>query len=78
MYLIVSDDYLREGLISEIKIMQRLKSPNIVSLLDVMETVNNYYIVQEYCDGKDFDEYTGFNITIGISRNIRLYLKKML
>lgn len=40
-----SDDYLREGLISEIKIMQKLKSPNIVQLLDVMETSNNYYIV---------------------------------
>lgn len=25
-----SDDYLREGLISEIKVMQKLKSPNIV------------------------------------------------
>jgi calcium-dependent protein kinase len=39
------DDYLREGLISEIKVMQKLKSPNIVSLMDVMETNNNYYII---------------------------------
>ena len=29
-YQYKSDDYLREGLISEIKIMQKLKSPNIV------------------------------------------------
>ncbi|CAD8163035.1 unnamed protein product [Paramecium octaurelia] len=54
--VINADDYLREGLIQEIKIMQKLKSPNIVQLLDVMETNNNYYIVQEYCDGGDFDE----------------------
>ncbi|CAK66613.1 unnamed protein product (macronuclear) [Paramecium tetraurelia] len=54
--VINADDYLREGLIQEIKIMQKLKSPNIVQLLDVMETSNNYYIVQEFCDGGDFDE----------------------
>lgn len=43
--ILISDDYLREGLISEIKVMQKLKSPNIVGLLDVMETTNNYYII---------------------------------
>ena len=37
--------------------MQKLKSPNIVGLLDVMETSNNYYIIQEYCDDGDLDEY---------------------
>jgi hypothetical protein len=26
--------------------MQKLKSPNVVQLLDVMETSNNYYIIQ--------------------------------
>lgn len=51
-----SDDYLREGLISEIKVMQKLKSPNIVQLMDVMETNNNYYIIQEYCDSGDLDK----------------------
>ncbi|CAD8048740.1 unnamed protein product [Paramecium primaurelia] len=55
--VINADDYLREGLIQEIKIMGKLKSPNIVQLLDVMETSNNYYIVQEFCDGGDFDEF---------------------
>ncbi|KAM3142202.1 hypothetical protein pb186bvf_005611 [Paramecium bursaria] len=54
--VINADDYLREGLISEIKIMQKLKSPNIVQLMDVMETSNNYYIIQEFCDGGDFDD----------------------
>jgi len=38
--------------------MQKLKSPNIVSLFDVMETTNNYYIIQEFCDGGDLDEWT--------------------
>jgi calcium-dependent protein kinase len=55
--LINEDDYLREGLISEIKIMQTLKSPNVVAFLDVLETTNNYYIIQEFCDSGDFSQY---------------------
>lgn len=30
--------------------MKVLKSPNIVELFDVMESNNNYYIIQELCD----------------------------
>lgn len=36
--------------------MQKLKSPNIVQLMDVMETNNNYYIIQEFCDSGDLDK----------------------
>jgi len=42
---------------SEIKVMQKLKGNNVVRLLDVLETANNYYIVQEFCDGGDFAQY---------------------
>ena len=31
--------------------MQTIKSENIVGFYDVMESSNNYYIVQELCDG---------------------------
>ena len=31
--------------------MQSVCNPNIVTLIDVMESANNYYIVQELCDG---------------------------
>lgn len=51
--LINEDDYLREGLMNEIKIMRDLTGNNVVRLIDVLETTNNYYIVQEYCDGGD-------------------------
>lgn len=57
LFFFLRDDYLREGLVSEIKIMQKLKSPNIVALLDVMETSNNYYIIQEFCDSGDLDGF---------------------
>ena len=30
--------------------MKVLKSPNIVELFDVMESNNNYYIIQYLCD----------------------------
>ncbi|CAD8114174.1 unnamed protein product [Paramecium primaurelia] len=52
----IQDGYLREGLIQEIKIMQKLKSSYIATFLDVMKMNNNYYIIQEYCDGGNFDE----------------------
>lgn len=51
--LINEDEYLREGLMNEIKIMRDLTGNNVVRLIDVLETTNNYYIVQEYCDGGD-------------------------
>lgn len=41
-----SDPYLKNALISEIKIMKTLKSDNIVGFIDVMESSNNYYIIQ--------------------------------
>ena len=31
--------------------MQTIKSENIVGFHDVMESANNYYIIQELCDG---------------------------
>ena len=42
---VLNDDYAKEGLLSEIRIMKRLRSPNIVQLVDVLETSNNYYII---------------------------------
>ena len=45
------------GLLQEIEIMKKLDSDYIVKLIDVLETKNNYYIVQEYCDQGDFRNY---------------------
>lgn len=56
--IINSDEYLREGLLSEIKIMQKLKQKNVVQLLDVLETANNYYIIQEFCNEGDFSQFS--------------------
>ena len=37
-------------LFNEIDVINKLKSPNVVRLLDVFETSSEYYIIQEYCN----------------------------
>jgi len=49
--LVYADDYLKNALFSEIKIMECIKSENVVAFFDVMESSKNIYIVQELCDG---------------------------
>ena len=56
LVLVNADPYLKAALISEIKIMKAVHSENIVQLYDVMESSNNYYIIQELCDG-DLEHY---------------------
>ena len=51
--LVDGDWYLQNALFSEIKIMECIKSENVVAFYDVMESSKNYYIVQELCDGGD-------------------------
>ena len=40
----------------EIHILQQLSSQNIVAVYEVMESSNNYYIIQELCDS-DLEKY---------------------
>ena len=47
------DEYMLNGLYQEIKVMKKLKSEYVVRLLDILETSNNFYMVQEFCDGGD-------------------------
>jgi serine/threonine protein kinase len=51
-----SDEYLKHALMEEIHILQQLRSQNIVSVYEVMESSNNYYIIQELCDS-DLEKY---------------------
>lgn len=50
------DVYRQSAMESEIQIMAKLKSVNIVGFLDVLVSHNNYYIVQELCES-DLDKY---------------------
>jgi serine/threonine protein kinase len=35
---------------SEINIMKKLNHPNIVKIFDVLLTINNAYVIIEYCN----------------------------
>lgn len=52
-YSVDKDEYIKSALLAEIAILKTLKSENIVGFLDVMESANYYYLVQEFCDGGD-------------------------
>ena len=41
----------------EIEIMKKIDNPHIVKLIDVLHSINNTYIITEYCNGGDLREY---------------------
>lgn len=55
----------------EIQILQQVKSKNIVAVYEVMESSNNYYIIQELCDS-DLEKYMKENAVITEKRAIEI------
>jgi len=49
----VLDDYLYKALQAEIEIMKKLNHQNLVRLHNLVNTVNNVYVITEYCNGGD-------------------------
>ena len=47
---------MKQALLSEVKVMRSVNSENCVKCIDVMESTNNYYVVQELCDS-DLSKY---------------------
>ncbi|GFO06252.1 hormonally upregulated neu-associated kinase, partial [Plakobranchus ocellatus] len=52
-----TDNYVRKNLRREGKLLQAVRHPNIVALLEIMETDNSYYLVTELCRGGDLMDY---------------------
>jgi serine/threonine protein kinase len=48
-------------LTNEIETLKKLKSDNILKLYDVFHTVNNTYIITEYCNQGDLGTYLKTN-----------------
>ena len=48
-------DIDRDQLNSEIEVLKKLKHPNLIHCLDVYSTVNNCYIITEFCDQGDLE-----------------------
>ncbi|CAD8043843.1 unnamed protein product [Paramecium primaurelia] len=54
---LLNDPKGKSGLMTEIKIMKKLNHKNIVQLIDVLETQNNFYIIQELCENGDLSKF---------------------
>lgn len=50
-------ELFEERVYKEIFILQNLDHPNIVKLIDVRSTTNNFYLIFEYCKGGTLDDY---------------------
>ena len=47
---------LNEFIQNEINILKSIDNLNIIKLIEVLKTQNNYYIVYEYCNGGTLEE----------------------
>ena len=68
---------LQDLLKSEVKIMGEVKSENVVKLYEYLESSNNCYIVMEYCNEGDFENYLKKKKSIVESEAIE-FLKQLL
>lgn len=46
---------LFNNLKNEINILTKIDSPNVVKLIDIQRTGNNFYLIMEICNGGDLD-----------------------
>lgn len=51
--------------------MKDLNSPNIVKLIDVLRTGNNYYIIAELCNGGDLKEFMKKTVILNYTKQFR-------
>jgi serine/threonine protein kinase len=56
-YPIISNPLLERLLNTEVSIMNEITHPNILHLHDFLESENNYYLVMDYCNKGDFEQY---------------------
>ncbi len=47
----LQDPYVAKNFRREAKLLQMLRHPNILQLLEVIETENSYYLITELCSG---------------------------
>ncbi|ONL93116.1 Serine/threonine-protein kinase ATG1a [Zea mays] len=51
------DKRVHDGILQEREILRSIDHPNILRLLDTIDTTNMMYLVLEYCDGGDLDAF---------------------
>jgi len=73
-----ADDYIKTKFKQEANIYLDLEHPNIVKLTDFIETKDTYYIVMEYVDGKNLDEYIGTVTGPIVGENLLIIFRQIL
>lgn len=53
----ILNDKLMESLKREIEILKSLDNPHIVKLLDVKTTAKSFYLIMEYCNGGNLQQF---------------------
>ena len=71
------DAYVRKNLRREGKLLSAVRHPNVVQLLEVMETENSYYLVTELCGGGDLMELICSKKRLD-ERTVKKYIKQIL
>ena len=51
------DSYVAKNMRREARLLQSVCHPNIIKLLEVIETDNSYYLVTELCSGGELMQY---------------------
>ena len=54
---IEKDPYLERAIHEEIRILSKFKHPNIVQLMEVLNSKRSLYIIMEYCKDGDLKKY---------------------
>uniref|UniRef100_A0ABM0MTK8 Hormonally up-regulated neu tumor-associated kinase homolog A-like n=1 Tax=Saccoglossus kowalevskii TaxID=10224 RepID=A0ABM0MTK8_SACKO len=74
------DPYIRRNMRREGKILQMVRHPNIIKLLETMETDNHYYLIMEFCrNGNVMSKVTTASNCTGMSEaEVRKYLRQLI
>lgn len=55
--MIEKDPYVHKLFQTEVEVMSKINSTNILHLFEFIETANNYYLVIQYCNNGDLEKY---------------------
>ena len=47
---------LEECTLNEIEVLSKICSPHIVTFIEILKTINNFYFFYEYCNGGTLDQ----------------------
>ena len=63
----LQDSYVHKNFRREAKLLQMVHHPNILQLLEVVETDNSYYLITELCSGECAPVYERLALSLCLS-----------